>query len=93
MQRNVGQSVPWELEAYKLSILYSPPRCSWTGGPRSAVAVLVTAGLVARRNIRLGRGDVKAAWRVAAVVFAAGVLSWALTATLRREPPSASLAP
>ena len=45
------------------------------------VAVLVTAGLVAWRNIRLGRGDVKAAWRVAAVVFAAGAVSWALTAT------------
>jgi hypothetical protein len=45
------------------------------------VAVLVAAGLVAWRNVRLGRGDKKAAWRVAAVVFAVGAASWALTAS------------
>jgi hypothetical protein len=31
--------------------------------------------------VRLGRGDQKAAWRVAGVLFAAGVASWALVAS------------
>ncbi len=44
------------------------------------VALLVAAALVAWRNVRLGRGDQKAAWRVAAVLFATGVASWALVA-------------
>ena len=45
------------------------------------VSLLVAAGLVAWRNVRLGRGDKNAAWRVAAVVFAGGVASWALIAS------------
>ena len=45
------------------------------------VAVLVAAGLVAWRNVRLGRGDTRAAWRIAAVIFAAGMASWALIAS------------
>ena len=45
------------------------------------VALLVAAALVAWRNVRLGRGDQKAAWRVAAMVFACGVASWALVAS------------
>jgi serine/threonine-protein kinase len=44
------------------------------------VALLVAAALVAWSNVRLGRGDRKGAWRVAAVMFASGVASWALVA-------------
>lgn len=43
-------------------------------------ARLAAAGLVAWRNLRLGRGDTKAAWRIAAMLFATGVASWALAA-------------
>ena len=45
------------------------------------VTLLAAAGLVAWRNVRLGRGDQKAAWRVAAMVFAVSVASWALVAS------------
>jgi serine/threonine-protein kinase len=45
------------------------------------VALLVAAALVAWRNVRLGRGDKYAAWRVAAVVFAVAVASWVLVAS------------
>jgi hypothetical protein len=45
------------------------------------IALLVAAALVAWRNVRLGRGDKKAAWRIAAMLFAAGVASWALVAS------------
>ena len=45
------------------------------------MALLVAAALVAWRNVRLGRGDTKAAWRVAGVLFATGVASWALVAS------------
>ena len=44
-------------------------------------AVLVAAALVAWRNVYLGRSDKKAAWRVAAVVFATAVASWVLVAS------------
>jgi serine/threonine-protein kinase len=45
-----------------------------------AVALLVAAMLVAWRNVRMGRGDRRGAWRVAAAMFAAGAVSWALVA-------------
>ncbi len=45
------------------------------------VALMVAAALVARRNVRTGRGDKKAAWRIAAMLFASGVASWALVAS------------
>ncbi len=44
------------------------------------VALLLAAGLVAWRNVRMGRGDRKGAWRVAAAVFGCGAVSWALVA-------------
>jgi serine/threonine-protein kinase len=43
-----------------------------------AVALLAAAALVARRNVRLGRGDKKAALRIAAAIFSALLASWAL---------------
>jgi hypothetical protein len=45
------------------------------------VAMLVAASLVAWRNVRIGRSDKKAAWRIAAVIFAAAVASWTLVAS------------
>jgi hypothetical protein len=45
------------------------------------VTLMIAAGLTAWRNVRLGRGDQKAAWRAAAVLFASGVASWALVAS------------
>ena len=43
--------------------------------------LLVGAALVARRNLRSGRGDRKGAATIAAASFLSGILSWALTAT------------
>jgi serine/threonine-protein kinase len=40
------------------------------------LAMVVVAAIVARRNLRLGRGDRKGAFRLAAFVYAAGSLSW-----------------
>jgi hypothetical protein len=40
------------------------------------IAVLVAGGLLARRNLRLGRGDRLGAFRLAAFVFAAWTVAW-----------------
>jgi serine/threonine-protein kinase len=45
------------------------------------VALLVAAALVARHNLRMGRGDQKAARRITLILFASGVASWALVAS------------
>ena len=45
------------------------------------VALLVAAALVAWHNLRMGRGDHKAALRITLILFAAGVVSWALVAS------------
>ena len=45
------------------------------------VALLTASVLIARRNVRLGRGDKRAAWRVAGVTLSVGVVSWALVAS------------
>jgi hypothetical protein len=50
-------------------------------GEALLVALLVATALVAWRNVRLGRGDKKAAWRITAMLFASGVASWALVAS------------
>jgi serine/threonine-protein kinase len=70
---------PWQ----EPEIVATPPgqRFANIFGESLLVSVLVAAALVAWRNVRLGRGDKKAAWRVAAVVFAAGVASWTLVAS------------
>ena len=41
-----------------------------------AIALLVTAAVMASRNLRAGRGDRRGAWRLSAFVFIALVLSW-----------------
>jgi predicted Ser/Thr protein kinase len=45
------------------------------------LAVLVGGGLIARRNLRLGRGDRRGALRVAGFVLTAILVSWALQGT------------
>jgi hypothetical protein len=70
---------PWE----EPEIRATPPAQRFVDifGEILLVALMIAAGLTAWRNVRLGRGDQKAAWRVAAVLFAAGVASWALVAS------------
>jgi hypothetical protein len=55
-----------------------------------AVAILVSALLVARRNLRDGRSDRRGAARVAAVMFLGWMFAWVLTAdhaSVLRAPP------
>ncbi len=44
-------------------------------------ALMVAALVLARKNIKLGRGDRRAALRASAIVFVAGLVSWLLGAT------------
>ncbi len=44
------------------------------------VTLLVTGGILARRNLRLGRGDRRGAFRLAAYVFATLMAAWLLNA-------------
>ena len=44
------------------------------------VSVIALAGLLARRNLRLGRGDRKGALRLAAFALSATMIEWALSA-------------
>ncbi|SPF46872.1 Serine/threonine protein kinase [Candidatus Sulfopaludibacter sp. SbA4] len=44
------------------------------------VIVLASAALVAWRNVRAGRTDPRAAWRIAALLFVVPLLAWALVA-------------
>jgi Protein kinase domain len=46
-----------------------------------SIFLLVGAALVARHNLRAGRGDRKGAAAIAAAAFLSGICSWALTAT------------
>jgi len=44
------------------------------------VAMLCVAGFIARRNLRLGRGDARGALRLARYVFGVGLLGWLVSA-------------
>jgi predicted Ser/Thr protein kinase len=44
------------------------------------VAMLLAAGFIARRNLRLGRGDARGAARLARYVFGVGFLAWMVAA-------------
>ncbi len=44
------------------------------------VVVLIVGGLIARRNLRRGRGDLRGSWRMAGFVFALGMTSWLVSA-------------
>ncbi len=49
--------------------------------PTVAVMAIVAGALLARRNLRLGRGDRRAAFRLAACVFLIHLVSWLLLAS------------
>jgi len=70
---------PWE----EPEIAATPPgqRFALIVSEVLVVALLVAAALVAWRNVRLGRSDKRGAWRIAAMLFAAGVANWALVAS------------
>src|SRR5690242_12075926 len=51
------------------------------------VGCLAGGGFLARRNLKLGRGDRKGAFRLAVYVFTVSILSWVLRAN---HPPSSS---
>jgi hypothetical protein len=70
---------PWTEPAFAETSLGQ--RIAYVSQEALLIALMVAAALVAWRNVRLGRGDQKAAWRVAGVPFAAGVASWALVAS------------
>ena len=74
-----GIQGPWQ----EPEIAATPPgeRFANIFGEVLVVAMLIAAALVAWRNVRMGRGDKKGAWRIAAVLFAAGLASWALVAS------------
>jgi hypothetical protein len=67
---------PWQTPEYAIAPM--SVRFAVTVGAVLIAVLLAAAGLVAWRNVRLGRGDTKAAWRIAAMLFATGVTSWAL---------------
>jgi serine/threonine-protein kinase len=52
----------------------------------ASLAVLLAAILVARMNLRAGRGDFAAALRIACVIGCADLLAWLLTSTHASEP-------
>jgi hypothetical protein len=70
---------PWQ----EPEVAATPPgeRIANIVGEIMLVAMLVSAAVVAWRNVRMGRSDKKASWRIAAVIFAVGVASWALVAS------------
>src|SRR5712691_3566603 len=74
-----GIQGPWQ----EPQIAATPPgkRFANIVGEVLAVAMLIAAALVAWRNVHMGRSDKKGAWRIAAMIFAAGVASWALVAS------------
>jgi serine/threonine-protein kinase len=45
------------------------------------MGVIVTCAVMARRNLRLGRGDRKGALRLALIIFSLSMLSWVFTAS------------
>jgi serine/threonine-protein kinase len=58
---------------------YQPTAGEWVGGVIGIVlflSVLVGGAVLARRNLRLGRGDRRGAFRLAAFVFAAWAVAW-----------------
>ncbi len=44
------------------------------------IVVLAGGALLARRNVRLGRGDIRGAWRVAALIFVLDLAEWLVVA-------------
>ncbi len=44
------------------------------------VVIMVVGALIARRNVRRGRGDLRGSWQMAGVVFATGMAAWLVSA-------------
>ena len=44
------------------------------------VVILIVGALIARRNVRRGRGDLRGSWQMAGVVFATGMAAWLVSA-------------
>jgi MFS family permease len=44
------------------------------------VVIMIVGALIARRNVRRGRGDLRGSWQMAGVVFATGMASWLVSA-------------
>jgi hypothetical protein len=85
---------PWT--SFEAEAVFLTPTMRWTRSLLVAIPLLVVAGAVvlARRNYRLGRGDMAAARRLAAVVFVASLLEWILTAHhVFIPPPTPVVAP
>lgn len=75
---------PWSDPEWINSLGASSPDRRFTDS-RIIIAVVVvlllfSAAFLARSNLRQGRGDRKGAFRLAQFLFAAGILSWAVTA-------------
>jgi len=70
-------SRPWRMTPFQPTFSQKIANAIGTG---VIFVTLLLAGMLARRNLRLGRGDRVGARRVAAFVFAANMLSWFLVA-------------
>lgn len=44
------------------------------------VVIMIVGALIARRNVRRGRGDLRGSWHMAGVVFASGMGAWLISA-------------
>jgi serine/threonine-protein kinase len=81
---------PWSDPAWLISVDPSDPARS-SGDTRTVTALVVlflafSAAFLARSNLRQGRGDRKGAFRLAQFIFAAAILSWAVTAHHAGDP-------
>jgi hypothetical protein len=81
---------PWSDPAWLISVDPSDPARS-SGDSRTITALVVlfvafSAAVLARSNLRQGRGDRKGAFRLAQFIFAAAILSWAVTAHHAGDP-------
>ncbi len=81
---------PWSQPEWIHSLGASSPDRRFTDS-RTIIAVVVvlllfSAAFLARSNLRQGRGDRNGAFRLAQFLFAAGILSWAVTAHHAGDP-------
>ncbi len=81
---------PWSDPEWLISRGPSDPARS-SGDTRTITALVVlflafSAAFLARSNLRQGRGDRKGAFRLAQFIFAAAILSWAVTAHHAGDP-------
>jgi hypothetical protein len=70
---------PWRVETMVPSVVAGQNLSSSTLA--FFIVVFVLSGVLAWRNVRLGRGDRRGAWRVALFIFATTLLEWACKAS------------